>query len=499
MRSRLTAAAAGLVACLIAVGTAGAAGVRDPFLSAAEYGLKRLGTPDANLHLRFREQGIDERGQKQDEELALDLAADWAQARRGDAALLLDYRLERIFDIDAGRGTFVSGYLSGHALFRLLERQNRATIEAALKAAGVTDRADDGCDAETELGVVIGSIEPRLEVRVAPGGGNWLHAHCNGRRIGAVRFDPAQVAPPTLWPALADVFSIHPALLAVAAEDGRVPVHLEAAFHVMGREMTRSWDLIAAEDDATAYPLRSELRNVTATALEALTSPELVTAAQEALGHVGDRVPPTAGEWDAGLGALRRMSAGAAALALFPTLGMFPESGACASGRMPVTCSLVQSLGALAGTDAAVAAMLVNVMAQTMEEAEVDKVLAAMEAAGASPNVRHPALGASFAISLLLMPQAGRDKAASMGLPTDARGLMQAAIVAYPYNPGFWLDLGHLFVGNWDITTGLLLADIAASLPMPEAQRSNATLLDAARQVGLVRRDAPQFFLRLDE
>jgi hypothetical protein len=78
-------------------------------------------------------------------------------------------------------------------------------------------------------------------------------------------------------------------------------------------------------------------------------------------------------------------------------------------------------------------------------------------------------------------------------LVSDPQALTSAAIQAYPYNPAWWLDLANSFIDRYDSYTGLVLADIAISLPMPEAVRGNPMVTDRQQRLSALMADYPAF------
>jgi hypothetical protein len=171
---------------------------------------------------------------------------------------------------------------------------------------------------------------------------------------------------------------------------------------------------------------------------------------------------------------------------------MFPEAmQACQARARSAICDVLRDLKRTVTTDSAVRALLSVAMAE--QARKPGEAVAAMVSARSSPHADHPALGAAFALALHAGPVL-RKQAEVAGLPADPVPLHVRALQAYPYNPAYWTDLGDLIARSFK-ADGYLLYDVALSLPMPEAQRSNAVLNNRRRIAARLRDDFPAFFL----
>ena len=144
-------------------------------------------------------------------------------------------------------------------------------------------------------------------------------------------------------------------------------------------------------------------------------------------------------------------------------------------------------------TDAAVRALFEVIKAEQLRR-PADAV-AAMLSARSSPLADHLVLGASFALALQSGGDSVRKQAQAAGLPSEAKPLHVRALQAYPYNPAYWTDLGDYFARSYDLWTAYVLYDVALSLPMPDAQRSNVALAGKRSFAARIRGDFPAFFL----
>jgi len=492
-----------------------AATLRNPFLTAAEYMALAGQRPAATLHLVYKEEGAGPASMKVDSTVSIDLASDWTLLAQGGRSTLIDFVLQRIFTIDTAAGTFVSATLSTVPYGRLEARTARYGQQFAFKAMGQTTTSD--CDSDTELTLTIPAMMADTIATVDDGAGG-LAETCNGRRIGDLRFDPDRAAPSVLWPVLAQVFPIEPALLAAAQQRGRLPSRLEADFRVPYTEakamprvadVSRRWTLVSANATDLPYSLPAGLRNANAQVLAAATSPRLARLAQDALDGV--LLPPTARGWDATLAVLMEADPAEAALRLIPTIMMFPASAHCESGIMPAACALFSGLRFEAGRDPAVGAAVYIMQTDTGSYAKAraasGEIFARMKMAQASPLANDPVLRAAFANVLApLMPMAALpgsevQKAKGMGLPVDLPAAREAAIEAYPFNPSYWTDLAgqvndKIQLSNQtDYTAVTLIWEIAMKLPMPDARNNNYNLRLLQHAMSRFPEMEPQFFL----
>jgi hypothetical protein len=389
-------------------------------------------------------------------------------------------------------GNFVSRGLLGDVVLRVLERQNRSAITRVLRGSGGKDQTD-GCDAETELGVAIPHLKEAAEAKVKQAGATTT-LECNGRMVGSFETGPANAAPSALWPVLAREMTMHPVLRSQVAKDGRAPQRVEASFRIGGTGKTLSWRLVSAEPIAAPFPLTETLTNATAAWINEAVAAGLGDLAAEAVAGRAEGGPPTLARWEAQVGRVaKEKGAAAAVFAMWPALNMFPQvAQTCQSGAKSAICDQLRSLRATAEADGAVSALLQVAIAE--QQRRPADAIAAMLTARSSPFAKHPALLASFALAL----QGGGNmqrQAKEAGLPWDAKALHVRALMAYPYNPAYWTDLGDLFTRRYELWTAYLLYDVALSLPMPDAQRANPALAGKRSFAARIRNDFPAFFL----
>jgi hypothetical protein len=389
-------------------------------------------------------------------------------------------------------GTFVSRGMMGDVAFRVAERQNRTALTSITRAAGSMDW--DACDAETELGVVIpGSKEPAaVEIKKS---GTTTTLECNGRAVGIVESSKERKAPAALWPVLAHLIAMHPALRARMAEGGAAPKRVEATFRLAGHSKTLVWRLLSAEPISEPYPLAADRVNATAPSLNKTVAPGLGDIAAEAVAGRAAGGPPTLAAWEAQVRrTAQEKGAAAATLAMWPALHMFPQTTqACQTGTRSPICDSIRNLRATVAADAAVRALLVVATAENARRPA--DAIAAMVAARTSPHADHPALAASFALVLHGGGPAMRKQAQAAGVPVEAVPLHVKALQAYPYNPAYWTDLGDYYARGYRMPTAYLLYDVALSLPMPDAQRGSPVLSGKRRLAARIRGDFPAFFL----
>jgi len=462
----------------------------NPFASAEALRTERGALPDATLRLRYEASGDAKAGQPPGE-LVIDVAPDWAHVRRAGHQTLYDFRLGRALELR--HGDFVSQNMISEVVFRVYERQNRGVLAQVLRSAGSGDQMD-GCDAETELGVALPALKEPAAAELKQSGATTT-LECNGRVVGVLESGTADGVPAALWPVLARVMMMHPALQARAAETGRAPLRLQAFFRIASERKALSWRLVSAETIAAPYPLAANLANATAGLINEKVAAGLGDLAAEAVAGRAQGGPPTLASWEAEVGRLEREKGpAAAAFAVWQTFNMFPQAvQACQSGATSPLCNSLRSLGTTATTDAAVRALFEIIKAEPLRR-PADAV-AAMLAARSSPLADHPALGAAFALALQSGGDGVRKQAQAAGVPSEAKPLHVRALQAYPYNPAYWTDLGDHFARGYDLWTAYALYDVALSLPMPDAQRANVALSGKRSLAARIRGDFPAFFL----
>ena len=462
----------------------------NPFASAEALRKQRGDTANATLRLRY-EVGGDANAEQAAGELVIELAPDWAHVRRQGHRALYDFRLGRALDL--GEGSFVSRNIIGNVAFRIYERQNRTMLSATIRGAGGGDQIS-ACNSDTELGLAIPGAKDTASVSIKRSATD-VTLECNGGVVGAFGLGSRDAAPATLWPVLAHVITLHPALRSELIKDGRVPRHIKSAFAVMGARKETSWRLVSAEAVSVPYPLGASLKNTTAAWIDKAVAPGLGDLAAAAVaGHAG-KGPPTLVDWEAEVSRVAKTKGPAAAVfAAWPALNMFPQvAQVCTSAPGSAVWGSIRGLAATAQTDTAVRPLLQVIQAEQARR-PADAV-AAMLAARSSPLADHPALAAAFALALQGGGPSMAQQAKAAGLPSDAKDLHVRALQAYPYNPAYWTDLGDYFARSYDLFTAYALYDVALSLPMPDAQRGNTVLTSKRKLAARIQGDFPAFFL----
>lgn len=247
--------------------------------------------------------------------------------------------------------------------------------------------------------------------------------------------------------------------------------------------------MIAIETTATPYPLGDGLVNNTAAALDEII-PGAGQMGADAVAGRAQGGAPTLESWDAHLRALARSeSDAAAAMLIAPTFNMFPDMR-CDSGSLFI-CALMRRMQSI--QDPAPQALIEIAMAEQQNNAA--GAIAAMQRAQSSPLRDHPALGASYALAILRFNDANVAQARAAGLPTDVAALQNRALLALPYNPGYWTDVGDRYAAQFDYQNAFVFYDVAFSLPLPSAMAANPALQGKRQQMERVRRDFPDMFL----
>ncbi|MBY0564927.1 MAG: hypothetical protein K2P58_12160 [Hyphomonadaceae bacterium] len=458
----------------------------NPLAEASVYLLQRGQPSEATYRLRYEVTRVERGEDPITSELTLDIGPDWSVWRDGTLTVLLDFRLNRTFVLDHDRFTTVNG--AADLTFRVMERLNRSHLQGILTAAGAGGQLPNACDAETELGLVIPSANASpTSVRSRR---NRVVLQCAGRDVGS--YAPSDSAPPpAFWPTMNAIMLVHPALYRHARSSGRAPSELTASFQVMpGPRSSRSWRLIAIEEVAVAYPLTSHLRNETARGLDQLVP----GAGQAATDVIAGRAPGgtlTLESWDRHMQAISQSQGEAAAAMLFSvTFNMFPDLR-CDGPAQLHACDLLARVRTM--SDPAPWAIIEIGIAE--QEDNVPRAIEAMQRAQGSPHRDHPALGAAFALAVLQFDQAALDRARGAGLPTDVPSLQNQALLALPYNPGYWTDVGDRFARDYDFRAAFLFYDIAFSLPLPSALTRNQALAAKRANAARIRRDFPDAFL----
>lgn len=224
---RLNALLAALVLVLTPLPVAAQELFGNPFSEASAYRDARGSLPDARYRARYESTITTHGAAPVVGEVTLDVADDWALVRAGDRTTLYDFRLNRIFTLNAD--SFVSRNGMGDLAFRVTERQNRSVLQRVLQAAGAQDQQlPDSCDAESELSLVIpGAPDAGVtELRERDGATAFI---CAGREMGD--FAPSNsVAPAAFWPTVYAEMPTHPALHRGMRQDGHAPQRLSISF-----------------------------------------------------------------------------------------------------------------------------------------------------------------------------------------------------------------------------------------------------------------------------
>jgi hypothetical protein len=488
----------------------------NPFLGAEDYLLLRGDASEAALTLRYELTKTVAGEAEPPVQFVLSLAGDWALVRLGERVSLLDYRLNRRFEVDEQSSSFVSTNLADSVVVRVFERLNRESIRRIVDVAGGNDKVpDDACDSSTELGIVLpalttdrtdrvlddGSLEP-VENATTPivheiairHEGQSIIAACNDRDVG--RFDPSDITdlPSSFWPTLISSLPVHPALFGEALKLGHGPQLLQSNYRTLGHDVTIALRLTGSDERTIPYPLTPAYRNTTQAWLAAkLTEPTAALAYAAVAGMAGGGAPKLE-EWDDKLRELAADGTGTkASMAVLVTFSMFPELiKACRSGAAFAACEAAQGLRKAESLDPAVSGLITIALGE--QRGPPERSLDGMRLATRSrSNGDHPALKAAFALALMRYPPPFQEKAKQLGLPTDPGELIRAALSAYPYNPAYWTDLGDLYLAQWDITTGLVLFDIAMSLPIPGAAPGHPVLDSKRAMVSEIRADFPDY------
>lgn len=467
----------------------------NPFASAESLLAERGAASSAGLRLVYTETREDSKGEPSKSEVVIDLADDWALVTRGSTTLLYDYRLSRTISLDSQRTTFVALNPIAELMFRVRERQNRAAMEKASQAAG-TEVIQDACDADANLGVMVPGLEPHGTPELLLFVDGTLHGaviRCDGRMMAATAFT-ALPAPATLWPVLSAQFPQHPGMLKAISILNWVPRHLESRYSLMKRDFKVTWDIVSAQQVATAYPLPASARNTTADWLAKRTSAALVELGVKAVAGTANGGPPSWQAWNARLTALLERDRAAAAMTLPPTLTMFPESMRNCPASGETACDILKNARTYAQADPAASALFALLELAPGNPDAPATAVRLMAQAQASPLAKDPALAAGYANVLRRHGGAMKQQAEAAGLPLDRMALVKGAVEGYPYNPSYWMDVANALVDSWDFEAGLAIVDIAMSLPMPEAQRSNANLLAFKASMKALRTDFPYYF-----
>ena len=458
----------------------------NPLADAAAYRTERGETDEARFRARYEVTRIERGGAPIVSELVIDVANDWSLTREGEIVVLRDFRLNRVFTIGGGHFTTMNGLAD--LTFRVMERQNRSYLQRITDLATNRSELPDACDAESELGIVIpgadgGATELRERREI-------VTLRCNERDIGSLTPGDGPAPPAAFWPTMYAAMTTHPALHRRARETGRAPGRLETSHREVGGAVSRSWRLVAVETVSVAYPLDAASRNVTAEALDQLVADAGQVGAEAVAGRALGGAP-TLESWTAHLREVsRREGPAAAAMLLTPTFNMFPEIE-CSGPQQHMTCDMVRNLRSL-GDPAALAVMEIAIAEQ---QNDLAGAIAAMQRAQRSPHGGHATLGASFALAVQRFNQEQLAQARAANAPTDVAALQNRALLAFPYNPAYWTDVGDRFAREYEWPSAFLFYDVAYALPMPSAVARNRALATKRQQIERIRRDFPDAWL----
>lgn len=461
-----------IVACfsLCAATALAAPASRNPFLSGAELSALRPGTSAATLKVTYGFTATED-GKVQNSSVVIDLADDWAMITTGAQTTLLDYRLGRLINLLPGRNGFSNFNYDTLLLFRVRERRSRAALEMAGTAAGVGIPIGDSCDAETELGIVVADVPAHLPATVESSA-DAATVSCGGRVVGTIELSKTGGPPATLWPSMFSAFQLHPSIVDFARKGGRVPSVITSSFARSGQPVELRWKLESVTEEELIYPVGPGTANSTVDSLASALPPAINKLAVDAVsGKAAGGIPDLAG-WDAKLAALQKSDAADASLVLLPTIGMFPQAvTGCRTGARSAVCDVLGDIGTQRKRDPAVAAAYAIINVNPTDPATHETIIAALQAAKSSPHVGHPALAGVVGVAFAQGGTRLAKLAKGAGLQIDPGALTLEAINAYPYAACYWLDLSNLLINNWRIFEGMIVEDVAASLPMPSSDQ----------------------------
>lgn len=465
----------------------------DPFAAAAAYRAERGSTPQAAYQVVYEASERKGRDPETRSERVFVVAADWSLVRDGERTLLRDFRLNRTFELE--RDGFTTSNGAALLVFRVMERQNRAFLAGIIAKTGGQAPGLDACSMDSELGVKIPGAPDDSTTRVRERRG-CVELECDGRRIGWFESGQGVEPPPAFWPTVFEEMPTHPELHRRMRASRKPPERLET---VLGNDPAtqrrQSWKLVSIDAVSVAHPLLEDRPNRTAARLDEIVGPGTARLAVEAIaGRAGDGAP-TRESWGLQLESLgRSRGSAAAAMALLPSLNMFPGlEQDCAKAFDHPVCRLARDLPEIAKSDPAAQAVLDVALAEQQGDAQA--AIDAMVRARKSPLREDPVLGASFALALLRFDASNLEKAREAGLPTDVAALQARALAAHPYNPSYWTDIGDRLGGRYDWPDAFLLFDVAFSLPMPEALAESHVLRNKRDGIERIRRDFPEAFL----
>lgn len=460
----------------------------NPFAEAAEYRAARSAPEDARYRVRY-EVTRSEFGQAPEtSEFVIDVAADWSLTRTDGRASLRDFRVNRMFSLEADRFMTMNGLAD--LTFRVMERQNRDYLRGLLAATGAIEPVVDDCDADAELGLALpGAARSETSLRRD---GARVALSCGDREIGAHELSGAPAPPAAFWPTMFAEMSAHPVLHQSIRESGSPPSLLETSFRLAPDSETRyAWRLLTVETVVTPYPLTDDLDNATSHQLDELLFPGASQLAVDAVAGRAQGGAPTLESWGEHLDRVRVTDGLEAALMLMlPTLNMFPELvDICSAASGHPYCAMTSEIRSADQRNTEYLGVLEIGMAE--QRGDPAAAVAAMERAYASQHRDHPALGASWALAVLALDEDALNRARTAGLPLDVAALQARAVAGLPYNPAYWTDIGDRYAANYRWDVAFLTYDIAYSLPMPSAVADNRALVSKRSAFERIRNDFP--------
>lgn len=139
--------------------------------------------------------------------------------------------------------------------------------------------------------------------------GNALAVICDDKSMGLVQVADDVSVPVALWPTLAQILPLHPAILKALRERGKMPMAIQSDFAAFDREAHVIWTLNGSETVDVPFPLVETYRNVTAEQKAEALPVGLAALAHEVANGTAGSDPPQAAAWLAHLEELARLGA----------------------------------------------------------------------------------------------------------------------------------------------------------------------------------------------
>jgi hypothetical protein len=284
------------------------------------------------------------------------LGGDYHYTRDPGGLRLYDYRLRRIYSVDAS-GRFTNDSLYAQVWFRATELESRVRLRKAMQAAGLpmdkVPTAQDPFWMESDLGLLSPDLPvPAVQHSELDGRNSWV---ADGAEVVAVRYDPEPV-PEAVKGGLRRFWStfvqIHPSIADDLAASGKIPQELWVTSKPTGAGATLThWKLIARHWQPQAhYPLPPHL--VAAPTQVAGVFPEIFALLSK---EVANRATPPAHEaYVARAQAAIDRGAGIEALLTLTEMNLAEghPTAACATGDPREFCALAVKAGPLVRSDA---------------------------------------------------------------------------------------------------------------------------------------------------